>query len=110
MSRDELFFKCHTLQTLQEAQKCFKNGITETTKKFKEISRVVNSCFLRQQDFCLQSLFEHWGREKNQSYVKRFSPGGFTRTGMSQNTSKCLLRRLQPSAYTHPDPRLAKEF
>ena len=55
MSRDELFFKCHTLQTLQEAQKCFKNGITETTKKFKEISRVVNSCFLRQQDFCLQS-------------------------------------------------------
>lgn len=39
MSRDELFFKCHTLQTLQEAQRSFKNGITETTKKLKEISK-----------------------------------------------------------------------
>ena len=92
----------------KKPKKSLKNVTTETTKKLKG---VVNSCFLRQQDFVSRVLlFEHWGREKNQSYVERFTPGGFTRTGMRQNTSKRLLRRLQQSAYTHPAPRLAKEF
>ena len=92
----------------EKPKKSFKNVITETTKKLKG---VVNSCFLRQHDFCLQSS-SVWalGSRKEPVIPERFTPGGFTRTGMRQNTSKRLLSRLQPSAYTHPAPRLAKEF
>ena len=36
----------------KKPKKSFKNVTTETTKKLKG---VVNSCVLRQQDFCLQS-------------------------------------------------------